>query len=163
MVEANEMEYPFSRRLLVLLAGLMAGGTVAQALGCLAGFFVIEDTQAAQMLAHLLIQQMSYYLLGCSFVILSLSNILIKRGIFTLKDTRLPSLILIVSIAISSFLLVPRMDYLREIALQDGIPVMLSPFANYYAMLNGLTFTVLAVEIILGVVITWRMCNIQSS
>ena len=163
MVEANEMEYPFSRRLLVLLAGLMAGGTVAQALGCLAGFFVIEDTQAAQMLAHLLIQQMSYYLLGCSFVILSLSNILIKRGIFTLKDIRLPSLILIVSIAISSFLLVPRMDYLREIALQDGIPVMLSPFANYYAMLNGLTFTVLAVEIILGVVITWRMCNIQSS
>jgi hypothetical protein len=163
MVEAYRMEYPFSRRLLILLAGLMAGSTIAQALGCLAGFFVIEDTQAAQMLAHLLIQQMSYYLLGSAFVILSLSNVLIKRGVLALKGIRLPSLILLLSIAVSSFLLIPRMDYLREAALQHGMPVMLSPFANYYSILNRLTSLLLAIEIILGIVIAWRMSKKHSS
>ena len=129
MVEVITKKYLGSRRLLFMLSGLMAGGIISQTLGCLMGYLVIEDSQAAGMVAHLLIQQVSYYLLGCTFVILSLSNILIKRGLVELKDIRTPSLILILCVAFTSFLLIPRMDYLREVALQDGMPVMLSPFA----------------------------------
>ena len=126
------------------------------------GYLVIEDSQAAGMVAHLLIQQVSYYLLGYTFVILSLSNILIKRGLVELKDIRTPSLILILCVAFTSFLLIPRMDYLREVALQDGMPVMLSPFANYFAILNALTFSLLVVQMILGTLVAWRMSKTQS-
>ena len=157
MVEAITKKYLGSRRLLFMLSGLMAGGIISQTLGCLMGYLVIEDSQAAGMVAHLLIQQVSYYLLGCTFVILSLSNILIKRGLVELKDIRTPSLVLILCVAFTSFLLIPRMDYLREVALQDGMPVMLSPFANYFAILNALTFSLLVVQMILGTLVAWRM------
>jgi hypothetical protein len=163
MVEALSTQYHLSIRLLRLLAGLMAGGIMAQALGCLTPYFLMEDSQAAGMVAHLLMQHLSYYFLGCAFVILSLSNILIKRGISQLKIVRLPSLILIFAVAVASFLLIPRMDYLRETALQDGMPVMLSPFANYFVILNGITFLLLCTQIFSSALIAWRLTDTQSA
>ena len=147
MVEAPHTQYYLTLRLLSLLASLIAGGTLAQALGWLAAYLLMEDAQAGGMLAHLVMQHLSYYFLGCAFVILSLSNLLIKRGMSALKKIRLPSLILIACVAIASFLFIPRMDYLRETALQDGMPVMLSPFAHYFVMLNSLTFLLLCAQI----------------
>ncbi|ANJ00255.1 hypothetical protein A8O14_09275 [Polynucleobacter wuianus] len=163
MVEASESQYTFSCRLLCFLACLMAGAIIAQALGCLATYLAMEDSQAAGMMAHLLIQHLSYYFLGCGFVILSLSNILIKRGLSQLKVIRLPSLILIVSVSVASFLLIPRMDYLRATALLDGMPVMLSPFASYFAILNGITFFLLCVQIFSSLLIAWSLSDNQST
>jgi hypothetical protein len=162
MVEAPSTQYHPSLRLLSLLAGLLSGGVIAQALGYLTPYFSMEDSQAAGMVAHLLMQHLSYYFLGCAFVILSLSNILIKRGISQLKMVRLPSLILIFSVAVASFLLIPRMDYLRETALQNGMPVMLSPFASYFAILNGITLLLLCSQIFSSALIAWRMSDTQS-
>lgn len=122
-----------------------------------------KDNQAAEMLALLIIKQISYYLARSSFDILGLSNILIKHGVLALKGVRFPSLILILSTALSNFLLIPRMDYLREIALQDGMTVMLSSLTNYYSILNWLTFSSLFAQIILGMIIAWRMTNTQSA
>lgn len=163
MVESPKTQHSLSLRLLRLLALLIAGGTIAQAFGCLIAYLSMEDSQAGGMLAHLIIQHLSYYFLGCTFVIMSLSNLLIKRGISTLKVTRLPSLILILCVAIASFLLIPRMDYLRETALQDGMPVMLSPFANYFAILNGLTLLLICAQIFFSALVAWRLCGSQSS
>ncbi len=162
MVEAPINRYHLPCRLLRLLSYLLAGAIIAQALGCLAADLAMEDKQVSGMMAHLLMQHLSYYFLGCAFVLLSLSNILIKRGISQLKAIRLPSLILIVSIAFTSFLLVPRMDYLRETALLDGTPVMLSPFANYFAILNGITFFLLCIQIFSSFLIAWRLSDTQS-
>ena len=163
MVESPKTQHSLSLRLLRLLALLIAGGTIAQAFGCLIAYFSMEDSQAGGMLAHLIIQHLSYYFLGCAFVIMSLSNLLIKRGISTLKTTRQPSLILILCVAIASFLLIPRMDYLRETALQDGMPVMLSPFANYFVALNGLTLLLVCAQIFFSTLVAWRLCGSQSS
>jgi len=163
MVESPKTQHSLSLRLLRLLALLIAGGTIAQAFGCLIAYLSMEDSQAGGMLAHLIIQHLSYYFLGCTFVIMSLSNLLIKRGISTLKTTRLPSLILILCVAIASFLLTPRMDYLRETALQDGMPVMLSPFANYFAILNGLTLLLICAQIFFSALVAWRLCGSKSS
>ncbi|OIM97226.1 hypothetical protein A9236_10090 [Polynucleobacter sp. QLW-P1DATA-2] len=163
MVEVSTAQYPYSLRLLRLLACLMAGGILGQALGCLTPHLLMEDSQAAGMIAHLLMQHLSYYFLGCAFIILSLSNILIKRGVLQLKTIRPPSLLLLVSVGMASFLLIPRMDYLREIALQDGMPVMLSPFANYFAILNGITFLLLCTQIFSSALVAWRLSDAQSS
>ena len=163
MVEALKMQYPITCRAIRLLAYFMAGATISQALGCFAAYCVMEDSQAAGMLAHLLMQQLSNYFLACAFIILSLSNILIKRGLSHLKAIRLPSLILILSLGVASFLLIPRMDYLRETALQDGLPVMFSHFANYFVILNGLTFFLLFTQIVSSILIAWRLSDHPSN
>jgi hypothetical protein len=157
MVEATKTHYPLACRLLRLIAYILAGGVLAQAFSCLASYYLIYDSQAAGMLAHLLIQDLSYYFLGGTFVILSLSNVLIKKGLSSLTSIRIPSLTLILVIATTSFLLIPRMDYLRETALLDGMPVMLSPFANYFLILNSLTLVFLIVQIALSVLMAWRL------
>lgn len=160
MVEASNPQHPLSIRILRSLAGLMAGGTIAQALGCITAYLAMEDQQAGGMIAHLVIQHLSYYFLVCGFVILSFSNILIKRGMPSFKSIRLPSLTIIFSAATASYLLIPRMDYLREIALQDGMPVMLSPFANYFVILNCLTFLLLCIQILSSGLVVWRLSEI---
>ena len=157
MVEATKTHHPLAYRLLRLIAYILAGGVLAQAFSCLASYYLIYDSQAAGMLAHLLIQHLSYYFLGGTFVILSLSNVLIKKGISSLTSIRIPSLTLILVIATTSFLFIPRMDYLRETALLDGLPVMLSPFANYFLILNSLTLVFLIAQVALSVSIAWRL------
>ena len=162
MVEVLKSPYLRSLRLLNLLAYLVAGGIIAEALGGLSAYLVMEDPQVAGMIAHLLMQHLSYYFLGCTFVILSVSNLLIKRGISRLKAVRLPSLMLMVFIAITNFLLIPRMDYLRETALQDGMPVMFSPFASYFVILNSLTLLLLGAQIFSSALMALRLGEAQS-
>ena len=159
MVEVSKKQYRIACHAIRLLAYFMAGATLAQALGCFAAYYVMEDSQAAGMLAHLLMQHLSNYFLGCAFIILSLSNVLIKRGLSQLKAVRFPSLTLIISLAVASHLLIPRMDYLRETALQDGLPVMFSHFANYFAILNGLTFFLLCTQIFSSILVAWRLSD----
>lgn len=157
MVEDSENKYSLSIRSLRLLASLLAGAIIAQALGCLITYLSMQDTQAAGMASQLLIEHLSYYFLGCAFLILSLCNLLVKRGVSQFKTIRLPSLILMFCVALTSFLIIPRMDYLQEIALQDGLPVMLSPFANYFAILITIMLLLLFVQILIGVLIVWRL------
>ena len=159
MVEISKTQYPLARRLLRFIAYILAGGTVAQALSCLAAALLINDSQAAGMVANLLVQHLSYYFLGCAFMILSLSNILIKRGVVTLRSIRLPSLTLMLTVAAASFLLIPRMDYLRETALLDGMPVMLSPFASYFLILNALVNALIITQIASSILMAWRLSS----
>lgn len=159
MVEISKTQYPLARRLLRFIAYILAGGTIAQALSCLAAALLIHDSQAAGMVANLLVQHLSYYFLGCAFIILSLSNILIKRGVVTLRSIRLASLTLMLTVAAASFLLIPRMDYLRETALLDGMPVMLSPFANYFLILNVLVNALIITQIASSILMAWRLSN----
>lgn len=159
MVEIIKTQYSLARRLLRFLAYILAGGTLTQALCCFAVTLFINDSQAAGMVANLLVQHLSYYFLGSAFVILSLSNSLIKRGVVTLRCIRLPSLILMLTVAAASFLLIPRMDYLRETALLDGTPVMLSPFASYFLILNTLVNALIIAQIASSILIAWRLSN----
>lgn len=163
MVEVSNPQYLISLRLLRLLAALVAGGSIAQALAYLTFYLMMDDSQAAGMMGDLVIQHLSYYFLGCAFIILSLSNMLIKRGISRLKAVRLPSLILISCVAVVSFLLIPRIDYLRETALQDGMPVMLSPLANYFVMLTSLSLILISLQIFSGLLMAWRLTNTKLS
>ena len=66
-----------------------------------------------------------------------------------------------IAIAAVSFLLIPRMDYLRETALIDGMPVMLSPFADYFQILNVLAILLLITQLISGALVAWRLSDCQ--
>jgi hypothetical protein len=163
MVEVMRPQHPLTYRLIRLLAYMLAGGIIAQAFGCLAASLLINDSQAAGMVANIVVQHLSYYFLGCAFVILSIANILIKRGASPLKNIRLPLLIMMMAVPGVSFLLIPRMDYLRETALIDGMPVMLSPFANYFQILNVLIILLLLTQIISSVLVAWRLVDSEST
>ena len=163
MVEPSHSQYPLACQLLRFIAYILAGGMIAQFLSCLVTYFLISDSQAAGMVAQLIVQHLSYYFLGCAFVILSLANMLVKRGVYSFREIRLPSLALILAISATSFLLIPRMDYLRETALLDGMPVMLSHFANYFLILNGLTVILLLAQIFYSALLAWNLSGAQSS
>lgn len=163
MVESTQDQYPFANRFLRVISYLLLGAIVAQFFSCLSAYLIISDSQAAGMLAHILIQHFSYYLLGSTFIILSLANILIKRAQYSLRTIRVPALLLILVTAASSFLLIPRMDYLRETALLDGMPVALSPFASYFVILNGLTFALVITQMICCGLIAWRLSKPRSA
>ena len=163
MVEVTKPQHPLTYRLIRLLAYALAGGIIAQAFSCLAVYLLMNDSQAAGMVANIVTQHLSYYFLGCAFAILSITNILIKRGASPLKNIRLPLLITMMAVAAVSFLLIPRMDYLRETALIDGMPVMLSPFANYFQVLNILVLMLLLTQIIASVLVAWRLTDPEST
>lgn len=162
MVEPIKTEHSFASRLLLFLALFLAGGVIAQTVGYIAALIFINDSQAAGMLGNLIMQNLVYYFLACAFVILSLANILIKRGSSYLKSIRLPSLVLMLALVSASFLLIPRMDYLRETALLDGMPVMISPLAQYFSILNGLLHLLMIVQIASSVLVAWRLGSIRS-
>lgn len=157
MVEVISTQYLLAYRLLRFLAYIVAGGTIAQAISCLTPTFLIQDSQAAGMIGHFVTQHLAYYFLAFSFVILSVANIMIKRGAYPLRNVRLPSLLLILAVSATSFLLIPRMDYLRETALLDGMPVMLSPFANYFQVLNVLVVLLLFIQVVTSTLVAWRL------
>lgn len=163
MVEVMRPQHPFAYQLLRFLACLLAGGIISQVIACLVAYIFINDSQAAGMVANIVVQHLSHYLLGCSFAILSIANILIKRGAYPLKNLRLSLLILMMSVAAASFLLIPRMDYLRETALLEGMPVMLSPFANYFQILNALVILLLLTQIISSTLVAWRLIYSEST
>ena len=163
MVESTLDQYRFSNRFLRFTSYLLLGGVTAQFVSCLSAYLIIGDSQSAGMLAHILIQHLSYYMLGCTFITLSLANILIKRGQYSLRAIRIPALVLILITAVSSFLLIPRMEYLRETALLDGMPVALSPLASYFAILNGLTFALVITQIICSGLMAWRLSKLRSA
>lgn len=163
MVETFQDQYRLAYRILRFSSYLLLGGVIAQFFSCLNAYLIISDSQAAGMLAHILIQHLSYYILGCTFIALSLANVLIKREQYGLRVIRMPALVLILVTATSSFLLIPRMDFLRETALLDGMPVALSPFANYFAILNGLTFVSVVTQMICCGLMAWRLSKPRST
>jgi hypothetical protein len=163
MVEIIRPQHPLTHRLLRFLACVLAGGIISQIIACLAAHLLINDSQAAGMVAHIVVQHLSYYFLGCAFAILSIANTLIKRNAYPLRNIRLPLLTLMMAIAAVSFLIIPRMDYLRETALMDGMPVILSPFANYFQILNILVMLLLLMQIISSFLVAWRLVDSEST
>jgi hypothetical protein len=153
--------YSLAIRLLQLLSVLLSVLLLTQILYLLFVYYQSTDTQAAGMLADLMIEDLSPYILILIFILLSTSNILIKRGLVELKRLRLPALILTAATFIPSYLLIPRMDYLRETALTDGFPVMLSPLARYFFFLSALEILLLTTQIACGLLITWRLSRLS--
>jgi hypothetical protein len=117
------------------------------------------DIQAGGMLADIITQYLANYFLGIAFIVLSVSNLLIKRGLVEYKRLRLPTIVMAISTAIVVFILIPRMDYLRETALLDGLPVLYSASAAYFTTLAALATSLLFIQLVSGGMLVWRQLN----
>ena len=152
-------QYSSTQRLISFLCLLLGGGLVAQLLCIVLVRIASSDIQAGGMLADIITQYLANYFLGIAFIILSVSNLLIKRGLVKYKRLRLPTIILAASTAIVAFMLIPRMDYLRETALLDGLPVLFAPSAAYFTTLSALSISLLLIQLASGGVLLWRQLN----
>jgi hypothetical protein len=151
--------YHSTRRFISCLCLLLGGCLVAQLLSIIVVRITSSDIQAGGMLADIITQYLANYFLGIAFIVLSVSNLLIKRGLLEYKRLRLPTIILAASTAIVAFILIPRMDYLREAALQDGLPVLFSDSAAYFTTLAALATSLLLIQLASGGVLVWRQLN----
>jgi hypothetical protein len=151
--------YSSTRRLITCLCLLLGGGLIAQLLCIIVVRIASSDIQAGGMLADIITQYLANYFLGIAFIVLSVSNLLIKRGLLEYKRLRLPTIILAASTAIVAFMLIPRMDYLRETALLDGLPVLYAPSAAYFITLSALSTSLLLIQLASGGVLLWRQLN----
>jgi hypothetical protein len=138
---------------------LLGGGLIAQLLSVIVVRITSSDIQAGGMLADIITQYLANYFLGIAFIVLSVSNLLIKRGLVEYKCLRLPTIILAASTAIVAFMLIPRMDYLRETALLDGLPILYAPSAAYFISLSALSTSLLLIQLASGGVLLWRQLN----
>ena len=152
-------QYSSTQRLISFLCLLLGGGLVAQLLCIVVVRIASSDIQAGGMLADIITHYLANYFLGIAFIVLSVSNLLIKRGLVEYKRLRLPTIILAASTAIVAFMLIPRMDYLRETALLDGLPVLYSSSAAYFITLTALSTSLLLIQLASGGVLLWRQLN----
>ena len=148
-----------TNRVITCLCLLLGGGLLGQLLSIIVVRIASSDIQAGGMLADIITQYLANYFLGISFIVLSVSNLLIKRGLVKYKRLRLPAIVLAISTAIVAFMLIPRMDYLRETALQDGLPVLFSDSAAYFTTLAALATSFLFVQLVSGGMLVWRQLN----
>ncbi len=155
--------YSATRRFMTCLCLLLGGGLLGQLLSIIVVRIASSDIQAGGMLADIITQYIANVILGIAFVVLSVSNLLIKRGLVEYKRLRLPAIVLAISTAIVAFMLIPRMDYLREAALQDGLPVLFSDSAAYFTTLAALATSLLLIQLASGGVLVWRQLNPKKS
>jgi hypothetical protein len=151
--------YRSTQRFISCLCLLLGGGLLAQLVSIIVVRIASTDIQAGGMLADIITQYLANYFLGIAFIVLSVSNLLIKRGLVEYKRLRLPTIVLAASTAIVAFMLIPRMDYLRETALQDGLPVLFSASAGYFTTLAALATSLLLIQLASGGVLVWRQLN----
>ena len=151
--------YSTTQRFITCLCLLLGGGLVGQLLSIIVVRITSSDIQAGGMLADIITQYLANVILGIAFIVLSVSNLLIKRGLVQYKRLRLPTIVLAASTAIVAFILIPRMDYLRETALQDGLPVLFSASATYFTTLAALATSLLLIQLASGGVLVWRQLN----
>jgi hypothetical protein len=155
--------YRLTRRFIACLCLLLGGGLLGQLLSIVVVRIASSDIQAGGMLADIITQHFANVILGIAFVVLSISNLLIKRGLVEYKRLRLPAIVLAISTAIVAFILIPRMDYLREAALLDGLPVLYSASAAYFTTLSALATSLLLIQLASGGVLVWRQLNPKKS
>jgi hypothetical protein len=152
-------QYSATRRFITCLCLLLGGGLIAQLLCIIVVRIASSDIQAGGMLADIITQYLANYFLGIAFIVLSVSNLLIKRGLVEYKRLRLPTIVMAISTAIVVFILIPRMDYLRETALLDGLPVLYSASAAYFTTLAALATSLLFIQLVSGGMLVWRQLN----
>ena len=155
----NPDPYSATHRFMTCLCLLLGGSLLGQLLSIIVVRIASSDIQAGGMLADIITQYLANYFLGIAFIVLSVSNLLIKRGLGEYKRLRLPAIVLAISTAIVAFMLIPRMDYLRETALQDGLPVLFSDSAAYFTTLAALATSLLFIQLVSGGMLVWRQLN----
>jgi len=147
-----------AQRLFILIAGLWVGSILA--VGYLVAptiFNMMTDRQVAGMVAGGIFRVEAYLCTMVCIALMVLANLLVTRGLTQYKVIRLILLGMLLCSVAASFIFIPWMDSLRDEALLQGMPVMLSPSADLFGKLHGASSVVFMIQSVLGIYLVWRL------
>jgi hypothetical protein len=150
--------YAGAQRLFILVAGLWVGSILT--VGYLVAptiFGTLTDRQVAGMVAGSIFKVEAYFGTIVCIALMVLANLLVTRGLTQYKIIRFILLGMLLCSVPASFLLIPWMNTLRDQALLNGMPVMLSPSADLFAKLHGASSIVFMIQSALGIYLVWRL------
>ena len=158
MQNATAPTHPGAQRLFVLIAGLWVGSILAVGyLVAPAIFNTLTDRQVAGMVAGSVFKAEAYLSIIICIALMVLANLLVTRGLSQYKVIRLILLGMLLCAVAASFVFIPWMNTLRDQALMQGMPVMLSPSADLFGKLHGASSVVFMLQSALGIYLIWRL------
>jgi len=152
-----------AQRLFILIAGVWVGSILA--VGYLVApviFSTMTDRQVAGMVAGSVFKAQAYLSIIVCIALMVLANLLVTRGLNQYKAIRLLLLGMLICTAAASFILIPWLDALRDQALLEGMPVMLSPSADLFRTLHGASSILFLIQSGLGIYLVWRLTKTLS-
>ena len=149
-----------AQRIFALLAGLWVGSLLTVGyLVAPAIFSTMTDRQAAGVVAGAIFKLEAYLSLIICIGLMVLANLLVSRGLNQFRLIRWLLLAMLFCAVLAAFVFIPWMETLRDEALLQGMPVMLSPSAQLFGRLHGLSSIVFMIESVLGIWLVWRLSS----
>lgn len=147
-----------AQRLFILIAGLWVGSLLAVGyLVAPAIFSTMTDRQAAGMVAGSIFKLEAYLSLIVCIGLIVLANLLVNRGLNQFRLIRWLLLAMLLCSVSAAFVFIPWMNALRDNALVQGMPVMLSPSATLFGRLHGVSSILFTLQSLLGIFLVWRL------
>lgn len=150
--------YLGAQRLFILIGGLWVGSLLTVGyLVAPAIFSTMTDRQAAGMVAGTIFRVEAYLSLIVCIGLMVLANLLVARGLNQFRLIRWLLLAMLICSIAAAFIFIPWMNSLRDNALAQGMPVMLSPSATLFGRLHGASSMLFMLQSILGIFLVWRL------
>ncbi len=147
-----------AQRLFILIAGLWVGSLLTVGyLVAPAIFSTMTDRQAAGMVAGSIFRIEAYLSLIVCIGLMVLSNLLVNRGLNQFRLIRWLLLAMLLCSVAAAFVFIPWMNALRDNALAQGMPVMVSPSATLFGRLHGASSILFMLQSLLGIFLVWRL------
>ena len=147
-----------AQRLFILIAGLWVGSLLTVGyLVAPAIFSTMTDRQAAGMVAGSIFRIEAYLSLIVCIGLMVLSNLLVNRGLHQFRLIRWILLAMLLCSVAAAFIFIPWMNALRDNALAQGMPVMVSPSATLFGRLHGVSSILFMLQSALGIFLVWRL------
>ena len=114
------------------------------------------------MVAGAIFKAEAYLSIILCIALMVLANLLVTRGLAQYKMIRLILLGMLICATAASFVLIPWLDTLRDQALLEGMPVMLSPSADLFRKLHGVSSVLFLIQSALGIYLVWHLTKSNS-
>jgi hypothetical protein len=149
-----------AQRIFILIAGLWVGSLLSAGyLVAPAIFSTMTDRQAAGMVAGSIFRLEAYLSVIVCIGLMVLANLLVNRGLNQFRIIRWLLLAMLLCSLAATLVFIPWMNALRDNALAEGMPVMLSPSAALFGRLHGASSILFLLQSIVGVYLVWRLSN----
>ena len=150
--------YLGAQRIFILIAGLWVGSLLTVGyLVAPAIFSTMTDRQAAGMVAGSIFRLEAYLSMIVCIGLMVLANLLVNRSLHQFKIIRWLLLAMLFCSVAAAFVFIPWMNALRDNALAQGMPVMLSPSAILFGRLHGASSILFMIQSVLGIFLVWRL------
>jgi hypothetical protein len=150
--------YLGAQRLFILIAGLWVGSLLTVGyLVAPAIFSTMTDRQVAGMVAGSIFMIEAHLSVVVCIGLMVLANLLINRGLNQFRLIRWLLLLMLATSISAAFIFIPWMNTLRDNALAQGMPVMLSPSATLFGRLHGASSILFMLQSAVGIFLVWRL------